>query len=388
MSPVRVVIVGGGIGGLTAALALRFAGAEVDVYEQAPYLGEVGAGVALSPAGMRVLRRLGIADEVTRWAVPINAVDLRRSDGSAMAPPGTGGAGPDAGRPNPGAAGPGIGMGVYRPDLVAALASGLPDGVLHTGHRCVAFSQDARSAQVTFDNGVTVEADMIVGADGIHSVLQPHVVEPQPPVFSGRIAYRGVLPADRLPDWPRDGGALWNGEGKRFLTFPVHAGELRNFTGFVPADEEMRESWSAPGDPAALAAEFSGWDPLLRELIARIETTFRWGIYDREPLPHWTRGRLTLLGDAAHAMLPHMGQGANQAIEDAMALAILIRDLDTADIPEALTRYEELRRERTALIQQGSRINGERMKNSEYRPGANRSRIDDYDIEAEAEARR
>ncbi|MGH8882769.1 MAG: FAD-dependent monooxygenase, partial [Stackebrandtia sp.] len=346
MTSVRVAIVGGGIGGLTVGLALRSVGAEVDVYEQAPALGEVGAGVALAPAGMRVLDRLGVAEAVTRCAAPIGKVDVRRSDGSAMAPPMPGDAGPGTGQPKPGGAGPGMGMGVYRPDLVAALAAALPDGALHTGHRCVTFSQDPGSARVEFDNGVTVEADMIVGADGIHSVLQHHVVEPQPPVFSGRIAYRGVLPAERLPDWPRDAAALWNGEDKRFLTFPVHAGELRNFTGFVPADEEMRESWSASGDPAALAAEFAGWDPRLCELIARIETTFRWGIYDRDPLPHWTRGRLTLLGDAAHAMLPHMGQGANQAIEDAMALATLIRELDTADVPRALISYEQLRRER------------------------------------------
>jgi salicylate hydroxylase len=367
------VIVGGGIGGLTAALALRSAGAEVGVYEQAPYLGEVGAGVAIAPAGMRVLRRLGVAEEVTRLAGTVAAVEARRPDGTSM------------GGPSFGAGG--SAMGMYRPDLVETLAAALPDGVLHTGHRCVTFGQDERSARVAFDNGVSVEADMVVGADGIHSVLQHHVVEPRPPVFSGRIAYRGVLPADRLPDWPRDAAALWNGEGKRFLTFPVHAGELRNFTGFVPADEEMRESWSAPGDPAALAAEFSGWDPRLRELIARIETTFRWGLYDRDPLPHWTRGRLTLLGDAAHAMLPHMGQGANQSIEDAMALATLVRGRDAAGVPEALIRYERLRRDRTALIQEGSRVNGARM-NTEYRPGVDRSGIDDYDIEAEAEAER
>ncbi|MGH3097758.1 MAG: FAD-dependent monooxygenase [Streptosporangiales bacterium] len=169
----------------------------------------------------------------------------------------------------------GSAMGMYRPDLVETLAAALPDEVLHTGHRCVTFSQDQRSARVAFDNGVSVEADMIVGADGIHSVLQHHVVKPRPPVFSGRTAYRGVLPADRLPDWPRHACVLWNGEGKRFLTFPVRAGELRNYVGFVPADEQMRESWSAPGSPAALAAEFSGWDPRLSGLIAQIETTFR-----------------------------------------------------------------------------------------------------------------
>lgn len=379
----RVVVVGGGIGGLTAALALRSAGVEVEVYEQAPALGEVGAGVALAPAGMRVLQRLGVAEAVTRCAVPISKVDLCRSDGTVMGPPP-----PGAGPGGPGPGGPGIGLGVYRPDLVAALAGGLPEGTLRTGHRCVGFSQDAASTRVEFDNGAVVEADAVVGADGIHSVLQQYATEPTPPVFSGRIAYRGVIAADRLPDWERDAAALWNGEGKRFLTFPVHSGELRNFAGFVPADEAMRESWSAPCEPAALAAEFAGWDPRLLELIARVESTFRWGIYDRDPLPRWTNGRLTLLGDAAHAMQPHMGQGANQAIEDAMALATLVEGLGAADLPQALTSYEELRRERTALIQQGSRVNGEAMKSSEYRPGANRVRVEDYDIEAEARARR
>jgi salicylate hydroxylase len=383
MTSVHVVIVGGGIGGLTAALALRSAGADVEVYEQAPQLGEVGAGVALAPAGMRVLERLGVAEPVTRWAVPISNVDIRQPDGSAMRPPNS-----DAGQPKPGGAGPSMGMGMYRPDLIEVLAAALPDGTLHTGHRCVAVNQGSRSAQVTFDNGVTVEADMVVGADGIHSVLQQHVVEPQPPVFSGRIAYRGVLPADQLPEWPRDAAALWNGEGKRFLTFPVHGGELRNFVGFVPADEQMRESWSAPGEPAALAAEFAGWDPRLLELIARIKTTFRWGIFDRDPLPRWSHGRLTLLGDAAHAMQPHMGQGANQAIEDAMALAILVRERSAADVSQVLISYENLRRERTATFQQGSRANGERMNKSEYNPGTRRPRIDNYDVEAEAEAAR
>ena len=373
MEPVRVVIVGGGIGGLAAALALRCAGAQVDVYEQAPRLGEVGAGVALSPGSMRVLRRAGVAGEVSRRAASLNMTGIRLPDGSVARQQSLGA--------------PGSHLGLYRPDLVEILAAALPDGALHTGHRCVAFSQDAQSAHVTFDNGVSTEADVVVGADGIHSVLQGNVTQPQPPVFSGRVAYRGVLPADRIPGWPRDESVLWNGHGKSFLTFPVRAGELRNYVGFVPADEQMRESWSAPGDPAALAAEFSGWDARLGELLSQVETTFRWGLYDRDPLPRWTHGRLTLLGDAAHAMLPHMGQGANQAIEDAMALATLIRGLSTGDVPDALIRYEQLRRDRTALIQQGSRANGQRLDAGDAanmaRPGT-----DDYDIEAEAEARR
>jgi salicylate hydroxylase len=373
MAAVRVVIVGGGIGGLAAALAVRSAGAEVSVYEQAPSLGEVGAGVAISPGSLRVLRRLGVGAEVSRRGAPLDATELRLPDGSV------------ARRQSLGA--PGSHLGLYRPDLVEVLAAALPGSVLHAGHRCVTAGQDARSAQVTFDNGLKVEADVVIGADGIHSVVQGQVTRPEPPVFSGRVAYRGVLPAARIPGWTRDESVLWNGQGKSFLTFPLRAGELRNYVGFLPADEQMRESWSAPGDPAALAAEFSGWDAQLGELLSQVETTFRWGLYDRDPLPRWTSGRLTLLGDAAHAMLPHMGQGANQSIEDAMALATLIRGLSSTDLPAALVRYEQLRRERTALIQRGSRANGQRLDAGDAarmaRPG-----VDDYDVEAEAEARR
>lgn len=377
MPSVRVVIVGGGIGGLTAALALRWAGVQADVYEQAPALGEVGAGVAITPASQRVLRRLGVGDAVSRLGAPVAGVRLHRPDGSLV-----------LSRDGDPARSP---LGMYRPDLVEILSAALPGGTLHTGHRCVAVSQDERTAQVTFDNGVSVEADVVVGADGLHSVVQGQVTEAKPPVFSGRISYRGVLPAARIPGWARDEVGMWNGNGKTFLSLPVHGGELRNYVGHVPADEQMRESWSAPGDPAGLAAEFAGWDPHLSELFSQVETTFRWGLYDRDPLPRWTSGRLTLLGDAAHAMLPHMGQGANQAIEDAMALATLIRGLGTDDLPGALIRYEQLRRERTDLIQQGSRINGNRLEAGDparvARPGIGLD-MEDYDIEAEAEARR
>lgn len=373
MGTLRSVIVGAGIGGLTAALALRSIGAQVGVYEQATHFGEVGAGVMLAPNSMRVLQRLGVDAEVSRRAAPIEEAWFRHSDGSVIAHLNIGPRGPR--------------MGVYRPDLVATLAAALPHGVLHTGHRCTTVSQDERSAQVAFEDGVSVEADVVVGADGIHSVLQRYVVQPRPPVFSGVVAYRGVLPAARVPDWPRRDTVMWAGQGQHFLTFPVRAGELRNYVGFVPVDEQMRESWSAPGDPAVLAAAFSGWDPWLGALLSQVETPFRWGLYDREPLPRWTRGRITLLGDAAHAMLPHMGQGANQAIEDGMALATLIRGVDAAEVPDALTRYEQLRRDRTALIQQGSRANGLRFDSGKAIDMAQLD-VDGYDVEAEAEALR
>ena len=176
----------------------------------------------------------------------------------------------------------------------------------------------------------------------------------------------------------------------------MRAGELINYVGFVTTDEQTEESWSAPGDPAALAREFAGWDPLVEAIIAQVKTTFRWGLYDREPLATWTRGRLTLLGDAAHPMLPHAGQGANQAIEDGVALATVLSHADRASAPRALLIYERLRREHTAGVQHKSRINGARYEAASGDLGARdrqlasqaqeRAWIWNYDAEAEAAA--
>src|SRR5262245_4978058 len=150
--------------------------------------------------------------------------------------------------------------------------------------------------------------------------------------------------------WPQGAMRNWLGPGKHFLVYPVRAGELINYVGFVQTDEAMKESWSAPGDPRALAAEFAGWDRMIETVIAQVSKTFRWGLYDREPLATWTCRRLTLLGDAAHPMLPHGGQGANQAIEDGVTLAAVLSRADQASAPRALQVYEALRRERCARI--------------------------------------
>jgi salicylate hydroxylase len=177
-------------------------------------------------------------------------------------------------------------------------------------------------------------------------------------VFSGSVTYRGIVPAERVPDWPKQSWMMWLGKGRHFLAFPMRGGTLINFVGFVPEDEATKESWSAAGDPDALRREFVGWDPRIGYLLGQVETTFRTALYDRDPLPTWTRGRLTLLGDAAHAMLPHLGQGANQSIEDGMALATILTNTDRTTVLAALLAYERLRRERTAKVQSGSRENG------------------------------
>jgi salicylate hydroxylase len=276
------------------------------------------------------------------------------------------------------------------------LAARLPPETVHTGHRCTDFRQDVDIACLTFANGRTTESELVVAADGIHSELRHHVVPPSRPVFSGSVAYRGLVPHERVPDWPTDRWQMWLGRGRHFLVFPVRAGKLLNYVGFVPANKEMQESWSAPGDPDQLRAEFAGWDGRITGLLREVRHTFRWALYDREPLPCWTRGRLTLLGDAAHPMLPHLGQGANQSMEDGMALATMLARADRRTAPAVLLAYERLRRERVAEVQQGARQNGMRydslyadlaVRDREIAAhAAFRRRLYDHDVVPEAEA--
>jgi salicylate hydroxylase len=343
-----VAVVGGGIGGLFAANALAAQGVPVSVHEQAPALGEIGAGVMLTPNSVRQLQRVGLGPAVEKWGARIGPRSrYYRHDGTEI-----------AGVQVTDSAGWNAVFGMHRADLVAMLAEQLPDDVVHTGHRCSGFEQDDDGARVSFDNGAVVEADVVIAADGIHSELRHHVVPPSQPVFSGSVAYRGVVPHELVPDWPTDAWQMWLGPGRHFLVFPLRAGRLVNYVGFVPADEQMRESWSAPGDPDQLRREFAGWDPRIESLLRHVQSTLRWGLYDREPLATWTDRRLSLLGDAAHPMLPHLGQGANQAIEDGMALATILSRADRTTAPAALLAYERLRRERVGLVQRGARENG------------------------------
>ena len=369
----QTIIVGGGIGGLFAAKALLAHGLEVAVYEQAPELGEVGAGVYITPNSVRQMVRVGLGDAVETWGARVGAAShYFRADGSPIAPVQV-----------TDSSGWSANFGMHRADFVDFLAASLPKGIVHTGHRCIGFEQVGDKARVKFANGATAAADIVVGADGIHSELRPYVFPPSQPVFSGSVAYRGTVPFDRVPGFPNERWQMWLGQGKHFLVFPLRAGKLLNYVGFVPADKEMKESWSTPGDPDMLRAEFAGWDPRIEALLLKAEKTFRWALHDREPMPTWTKGRLTLLGDAAHPMLPHLGQGANQAIEDGMALATILSRVGNAHAPEALIAYERLRRERVADVQRGARQNGMRY-DSAYPDIAKR----DAEIRAHAEFRK
>ena len=385
-APLTIIIVGGGIGGLFAANALRAQGLDVAVYEQAPAIGEVGAGVFLTPNSMRQLERAGLRPAIERRGARVGR-DSRylRDDGTEIAPVQV-----------TDSAGWNATFGMHRADLVEILAGALPAGVVHTGHRATGFAQEGDVAKVSFASGAVAAGDIVVAADGIHSELRPCVFPPSRPVFSGSVAYRGLVAHAAIAPWPTAAWQMWLGKAKHFLAFPVRAGELVNYVGFVPANAEMKESWSAPGDPAVLRREFMGWDPRIERLLGEVRTTFRWALYDREPLPTWTRGRLTLLGDAAHPMLPHLGQGANQAIEDGMALATILARADRARAPAALLAYERLRRERVAAVQHGARENGLRydsfyadlaVRDAELAAHADfRRRLYDHDVVPDAEA--
>jgi salicylate hydroxylase len=380
----RVAIVGGGIGGLFAAKALVAQGVEVSIYEQAPAIGEIGAGVFLTPNSVRQLQRVGLEPEVEQWGARVGANSRYfRHDGAPIAPVQV-----------TDSSGWNATFGMHRADLVDMLADALPADMVRTGHRCTGFEQDTQSARVSFANGASVEADVVIAADGIHSELRPFVFASSQPTFSGSVAYRGLVPHERVPDWPTDRWQMWLGKGRHFLVFPVRAGRLLNYVGFVPTDEEMKESWSAPGDPEILRREFAGWDPRIDQVLSNVQTTFRWALYDREPLPVWTRDRLSLLGDAAHPMLPHLGQGANQSIEDGMALATILAGADNATAPRALLAYEQLRRERVAQVQRGARESGLRYDSANSDLGVRdaeiaahatfRRRLYDYDVVPEA----
>ncbi len=369
----HIMIIGGGIGGLFAANAMIAKGLTVSLFEQAPALGEIGAGVYVTPNSVRHLERVGLGPAVEKWGARVgNNSYYFRLDGQPIAPVQVADA-----------SGWNACFGMHRADFVGFLAAGLPSGIVTCGHRAVGFEQAGDVARVKFSNGATAEADLVVAADGIHSELRPYVFPPSKPVFHGTVAYRGLVSRDRLPDWPMDRWEMWAGPSKHFLVFPVRHGTMVNYVGFVPADAEMKESWSAPGSPDTLRSEFEGWDARIGDLLKQVDTCFRWALYDREPLPMWSKGRLTLLGDAAHPMLPHLGQGANQSIEDGMALATILAEVDNSAVPAALLAYQRLRRERVADVQLGARQNGLRVDSAYTDLG-----IRDAELAAHAEFRK
>jgi len=345
----RIAVVGGGIGGLAAAAFLRRAGLPVTVYEQATALDEVGAGLVVAPNAARLLRRLpAVRPEDVGVALETGWEFRRWADGTVLFAQQLGEAcvrryGEHT-------------WTMHRADLLNLLASALGEDVIQLGSRCTGASQDADKVTLTFATGEPVHADVAIAADGIHSVLREHVTPASFPRPSGLCAWRSLVPADAVPDFARRlVQTLWLGHRHHLVHYPVRRGQLVNIVAFSPAlPGEVEESWSAAGRPEDLAAEFAGWDPRLAALIDAATQVGRWSVLDRAPLRRWVNGRIALLGDAAHPMLPFYAQGAGQALEDAVALATLLAS-GSDDLPSALTRYERLRLPRASRVQEASR---------------------------------
>ena len=345
------VVIGAGIGGLTAALTLARAGVTVRVFEQADPLREVGAGIQMAPNATRILHRLGLAEPLAGVAVRPEQSELRRwDDGRVLWTQPLGQVIEQRfGAPY---------YHLYRPDLLTVLAAALPPGSLHLGRRFVGFTEHATGVEVQLAGERPVHADALIGADGIHSAVRAALFGPESPRFSGSTAYRGLVPVERLAhlDLPTRGYA-WLGPERHFVHYYVASARLMNFVGVCPAGEWRIESWSARGEIADALAEFSGFHPMVRAIIQSADETHRWALYDREPLDRWSVGRVTLMGDAAHAMLPFLAQGACQAVEDTAVLARCLATADAADAPRALARYEELQKPRATKVQRGSFAN-------------------------------
>ena len=349
----QVAVIGGGIGGLGAALSLFRAGFDVQVYEQAHTLREVGAGIQISPNASRVLQGLGLADKLAGLGVRPGAHHQRRwDDGRTLLKTPLGDAAIKAfGFPH---------YQTHRADVLSMLINAFPSERLHIGHRLIAFTDRGDCVNAEFKNGERITTDALIGADGIHSTVRELLFGPANPHFTGCVAYRGLIPAERVKHLNVEVNAQrWLGPGKHIVIYYVAAKRLLNFVGVVEQSTWTGESWTDRGDVKDLHAAFADWDPNLRAIIETIDETFIWGLFDRTPLPRWSVDRVTLLGDAAHPMLPFMAQGAAKALEDGMSLTTCLSKI--GDIAAAFARYEKLRLPRTSRIQTMSAANKTRL---------------------------
>jgi salicylate hydroxylase len=360
MAKKKVLIAGAGIGGLTAALACLRHGFDVEVYEQASELKEVGAGLQLSANGNRVLYELGLESELKRLSCEATGKEIRLwNTGETWKLFDLGSESVSLyGYPY---------FTVYRPDLLQVLIDAVrvikPDAV-RLNARCESFEQDKSGVTLRFEGGATARGDVLIGADGVHSKIRQALFGKDQPAFTGLMAWRGVIDMDRLPrHMRRKVGTNWVGPGGHVVNYALNAGRLMNFVGIRERSDWQVESWSRAGTREECAADFIGWNEDIQRMIQAIDIPYKWALMTRAPLPKWSVDRVSLLGDACHSTLPFLAQGAVMSIEDGFILA---RALDTyADTPTALQRYEAARLERTTKIVEGSASNAKRFHNPE-----------------------
>ena len=350
----KAIIAGGGIGGLTAALCFHHHGWSVEIFEKSSQLGEVGAGIQISPNAMKVFEVLGLGNQLIEAGFLPEGIELRMGESGLRllrAPLGDN-AVQRWGSPY---------LHIHRADLIdvlrAAVECRLP-GALRLGSTVETFRFVSDRVEIDLEDRSQSVGDVLIGADGIHSSIRSQMLGPDKPNFTGNVAWRSVVPVERLnSDVPDPVVCAWMGRGKHAVTYLLRGGKLANLVAVVERDTWTKESWTEPGHPEEALKEFSGWHPVITRLLQESERLYRWALYDRAPLERWVTGRAAILGDAAHPMLPFMAQGAAMAIEDAWAVAACASS--HSSLPEALKEYQALRYARATKVQAGSRANAQ-----------------------------
>lgn len=350
-----VAIIGAGLGGLTCAIALRQMGIAVEVYEAAERIEETGAGLTLGLGAQHVFRALGVQGAVAAKACPAGNLPFLHYG---------------TGDPLMGALDLGDGMGddgsanvvrhIYRADLQKVLLAELErlGGATHAGHRLVRFKQNSDTATAHFDNGEIASAEVLVGADGVRSAIRAQMVPGDEPRFTNHVAYRFLVPMERANPFMGLGrSAIFIGPQRTFNRYTMAQGSIVNGAALVETGEEVPEGWSTPAPLAELQAAFEGWHPDVIGLIGEAGSIIKWGLYDRAPLESWSQGRVIMLGDAAHAMLPFLGMGAAMAIEDGYVLAQMLGQHN--EVSTAFAEYEKRRIPRTSQVHHASKVQGQ-----------------------------
>ena len=374
MAAKRVLIAGAGIGGLTAALALLRRGFDVDVYEQASTLGEIGAGFQVGANAARVLFSLGLEDQIRGIYALVAGKEVRLwNTGQTWKLFDLGDSSVERyGFPY---------FMIHRADLHAILVDAVravKPSAIHLDSRIVGYEQTDSGAALLFEDGHRIEGDVVVGADGVHSVLRREMFGASAPSFTGCVAWRGLVPAKRLPEHLlRPVGTNWIGSGGHIVHYLLRRGEIFNFVAVVERDDWTVESWTERGSADECARDFAGWHEDVQTIIGELDAPYKWALLGREPMTRWSVGNATLLGDACHPTLPFLAQGAGMAIEDGLVLARCLEAHD--DVATALVAYEAARIERTSRVVRGSAENGRRFHNNMLSDAAQAERYVDVE---------
>lgn len=350
----KIGIIGAGIGGVTLARSLSEKGIDFTLFDQAPEFGEVGAGIQMSPNAIKVLSKLCVRDDISQNGfLPEFMVGKNWNDASELFKNPIKNVFKDI-----------FGADYYhihRADLHNSIIKNLPLDNFHFNHTCTKIEEKNGKSIATFDNGETFEADLIIGADGIRSVVRESLWGKDEPRFTGHMCWRALVSVDEFPLSHVDPGlTLWLGPKAHVVTYYVKNGKTVNIVACVETDDWEEESWSEPSSMEELVSAFEGWHPDLLKLLKQTDSSqiFKWGLYGREPMNQWSSKNTTLLGDAAHPMLPYLSQGAAMAIEDAYVLGEAIEHYKT-DLESLFHAYELERRGRTKKVQLESANRGE-----------------------------